>query len=58
MPLALNLAFKRDMSVTGLWLGFGIACIILDIGFWIIIVTGFRAAEKKSDEIPMTPESR
>jgi MATE family multidrug resistance protein len=58
MPLALNLAFKRDMNVTGLWLGFGIACIVLDIGFWIIIVTGFNAAEKKLPDVPATPETR
>lgn len=59
MPLALHLAFKRGMNVTGLWLGFGIACIILDIGFWVIIVTGFRVAEKRPiDEIIATPESR
>jgi len=59
MPLALHLAFGRGMNVTGLWLGFGIACIVLDIGFWVIIVTGFRAAEKKPlDDIPATPESR
>lgn len=59
MPLALHLAFGRGMNVTGLWLGFGIACIVLDIGFWIIIVTGFRVAEKRPlDDIPATPESR
>lgn len=37
MPLALHMAFGKDMGVFGLWLGFAIACIILDIGFWIII---------------------
>ena len=34
---ALMFAFKRDLGVYGLWLGFSIACIILDIGFACII---------------------
>ena len=37
MPLALVLAFYAKMGITGLWLGFSIACIILDIGFAMII---------------------
>ena len=37
MPLALCLAFKAEMGIAGLWLGFSIACIILDIGFCAII---------------------
>jgi MATE family multidrug resistance protein len=37
MPLALLLAFKADMGLAGLWLGFSIACIILDVGFAMII---------------------
>lgn len=37
MPLALTFAFKVGMGVKGLWLGFSIACIILDLGFWVII---------------------
>jgi MATE family multidrug resistance protein len=37
LPLALWLAFSKDMGVYGLWLGFSIACIILDIGFMMII---------------------
>lgn len=37
MPLALTFAFKLEMGVKGLWLGFSIASIILDIGFWAII---------------------
>jgi len=37
LPLALWLAFKKNMGVGGLWLGFSIACIILDIGFMCII---------------------
>ena len=37
MPLALVLAFNSKMGITGLWLGFSIACIILDIGFGMII---------------------
>jgi len=37
LPLALYLAFSKDMGVYGLWLGFSIACIFLDIGFIVII---------------------
>lgn len=37
LPFALWLAFERQMGVQGLWLGFGIACIILDAGFACII---------------------
>ena len=37
MPLALIFAFVCDMGIAGLWLGFSIACIILDIGFYFII---------------------
>ena len=37
MPLALTFAFKMEMGLTGLWLGFTIASIILDIGFFFII---------------------
>ena len=37
MPLALVLAFTMKMGIVGLWLGYSIACIILDIGFCLII---------------------
>jgi hypothetical protein len=37
MPLALVFAFVLRLGVTGLWAGFTIACIILDIGFAFII---------------------
>ena len=37
MPLALVLCFVAKMGIQGLWLGFSIACIILDIGFAMII---------------------
>jgi len=37
MPLALIFAFKIQMGVSGLWLGFSIASMILDIGFYFII---------------------
>ena len=37
MPSALVLAFNAKMGILGLWLGFSIACIILDIGFAMII---------------------
>ena len=37
MPLALVLCFKHEMGISGLWLGFTIACVVLDIGFAMII---------------------
>jgi len=37
MPFALLLCFKAKMGITGLWLGMSIACIILDLGFALII---------------------
>ena len=37
MPLALAAAFKMDMGLTGLWAGFTIASMALDIGFYYII---------------------
>ena len=37
MPFALLLAFNAKMDIAGLWLGFAIACIILDVGFALII---------------------
>jgi hypothetical protein len=37
MPLALVLAFNAKMGISGLWLGFSIACVILDVGFLMII---------------------
>ena len=37
MPLALVLAFNAELGITGLWLGFSIACVILDVGFCMII---------------------
>jgi hypothetical protein len=38
MPLALWLAFSRNLGVKGLWLGYSICCVILDIGFGVIII--------------------
>lgn len=38
LPLALVLAFTAKMGIVGLWLGYSIACIILDIGFAFIIM--------------------
>lgn len=38
MPLALLLAFTYKMEIVGLWWGCTIAVIILDIGFFFIIV--------------------
>ena len=37
MPLALCLAFRRNKGVYGLWLGFTIATIILNLGYFMII---------------------
>jgi len=37
LPLALWLAFTKEMGVSGLWLGFSIATIVLDAGFVCII---------------------
>ena len=37
MPMALVFAFTMKMGIMGLWLGFTIACVILDIGFAMII---------------------
>ena len=37
LPLALWFAFGMEKGVFGLWLGFSIACIVLDTGFLFII---------------------
>ena len=37
LPFSLYLAFPLKQGIQGLWLGFSISCIILDIGFAIII---------------------
>ena len=36
MPWALTQAFKKEKGVYGLWFGFSIACIALDIGLFAI----------------------
>jgi len=36
LPLVLTFAFAMDMGVVGLWLGFSLACIILDAGYLVI----------------------
>ena len=36
-PLALAICFNGKMGIAGLWLGMTIACIVLDIGFAMII---------------------
>lgn len=53
LPLALWLAFGKDKGVYGLWLGFSIACIVLDTGFLMIIeCPNWNAiAEKVSKQI-------
>jgi MATE family multidrug resistance protein len=63
MPLALLLAFTAKMDIAGLWLGFAIACIILDVGFamiiscpnWTLIANKMRAAIEAGKDIA-TPE--
>ena len=37
LPCALWLGFHKQLGVFGLWLGFSIACIVLDLGFLMII---------------------
>jgi Na+-driven multidrug efflux pump len=39
MPLALAAAFMMNMGLTGLWSGFVIANVVLDVGFYFIIET-------------------
>ena len=64
MPLALLLAFTAKMDIAGLWLGFAIACIILDVGFamiiscpnWTNIANNMRAAIEAGKAM-MTPEA-
>lgn len=53
MTLALVFAFKLEMGVKGLWLGFSICCIILDLGFWAIIAcpSWEKIAEKMRQNI-------
>ena len=66
MPLALVLCFKKEMGIAGLWLGFTIACVILDIGFamiiscpnWQKISEQARAQIKEKGDLSRTPEVR
>mgnify|MGYP000020236486 FL=1 len=65
MPLALLLCFKAEMGIAGLWFGFSIACIILDIGFAMIIscpnwqeISNKARAGIESGKVAMTPEVR
>ena len=37
LPLSLLLAFTFNKGIYGLWLGFSVSCIILDIGCAVII---------------------
>lgn len=63
MPLALVLAFTAKMGIVGLWLGFSIACIILDIGFGFIIMCPnwnrigdeMRKKLEEGRDVPTTP---
>lgn len=36
--MALHFAFTKEMGIAGLWFGYSIACIILDLGFAVIIL--------------------
>ncbi|CDW80600.1 na+-driven multidrug efflux pump [Stylonychia lemnae] len=57
MPLALVFAFKLQMEVSGLWLGFTIASMILDVGFYFIInCTQWELAGKDMRKRSMTSE--
>jgi len=38
LPVALHFAFDKRFGIMGLWLGYSIACIILDLGFAFIIL--------------------
>jgi MATE family multidrug resistance protein len=66
MPLALVLCFKKEMGIAGLWLGFTIACIILDLGFFFIIRCAdwhkiselTRAHIRDEGDLAYTPEIR
>jgi len=42
----------------GLWFGFAIACVILDIGFYVIIRGGFKYRETIQATVPPSPEGR
>lgn len=53
MPLALYLAFSKNMELQGLWLGFAIACVALDTGFTFIIMcpNWTKIAEKMRENL-------
>lgn len=36
--MALHFAFNKRLGIKGLWLGYTIACVILDLGFAVIIL--------------------
>lgn len=66
-PLALCICFNGKMGIAGLWLGMTIACIILDVGFamiiscpnWKLIADKMRKTlEDGVIMTPMTPEGR
>ena len=63
MPLALCLAFSLNFKVKGLWLGYSLACIILDLGFAVIIscpswekITVKMRQSMEDEAIQQTPE--
>jgi MATE family multidrug resistance protein len=64
MPFALVLAFSFKMDLAGLWLGFAIACIILDAGFAMIIscpnwsaIASKMRAQLEAGKAMQTPEA-
>ena len=63
LPLALTFCFKSKMGIAGLWLGMSIACVILDIGFAMIIscpdwhkIAHTMKSGIEAGKVPRTPE--
>jgi MATE family multidrug resistance protein len=63
LPLALVFCFNSKMGIQGLWLGMTIACVILDIGFAMIIscpdwqkIANTMRENIEAGKIPKTPE--
>jgi multidrug resistance protein, MATE family len=56
LPLALHFAFDKKMGIRGLWLGYSIACVILDLGFAVIIIypNWHKIAEKLKKTMEQT----
>ena len=63
LPLALVFCFNAKMGIAGLWFGMTIACIILDIGFAMIIscpnwqkIANTMRESIEAGKVPRTPE--